>query len=174
MARDVQRTPDGRHIVVDGRRWRATDPDIPERLGAELRSELMAARRAVGVAMRTSDDAAEAAARRRVADAKIALGERGAPWWEPATPATLRTRSVAAARTLLRHRDASSSICPSDAAKVTEFRRWREVLPEVRASLSELIDRGELVITRGAETVASFEGGPVRIRRGPAFPDAPS
>ena len=25
-----ERTPDGRYIVVDGRRWRATDPSLPE------------------------------------------------------------------------------------------------------------------------------------------------
>lgn len=25
-----ERTPDGRYIVVKGRRWRATDPEIPE------------------------------------------------------------------------------------------------------------------------------------------------
>ncbi|MGW5066188.1 hypothetical protein ACWEQJ_08710 [Streptomyces cyaneofuscatus] len=25
-----ERTPDGRYIVVRGRRWRATDPEIPE------------------------------------------------------------------------------------------------------------------------------------------------
>ena len=29
-------TDDERYIVVDGRRWRATDPGIPERLKAEL------------------------------------------------------------------------------------------------------------------------------------------
>ena len=27
---DVERTDDGRWIVLGGRRWRATDPDIPE------------------------------------------------------------------------------------------------------------------------------------------------
>ena len=66
---EPERTPDGRYIVVDGRRWRATDPSIPEALAAELRSELMAARRAVG--------AREPDARARVQDAKVALGERG-------------------------------------------------------------------------------------------------
>ena len=43
----VERTEDGRYVVVDGRRWRASDPAIPERLRAELVAELMRARRLV-------------------------------------------------------------------------------------------------------------------------------
>ena len=42
----------------------------------------MAARRAVGAALRASDAGAERAARDRVQRAKTALGERGTPWWE--------------------------------------------------------------------------------------------
>jgi hypothetical protein len=77
-----QRTPDGRYIVVDGRRWRASDPGLPEERRAELVHELMDARRAVGAAKRAGDPAAERAARDRVHAAKVALGERGTPWWE--------------------------------------------------------------------------------------------
>ncbi|WP_258934323.1 hypothetical protein [Nesterenkonia pannonica] len=44
---EPERTEDGRHIVVDGRRWRASDPSIPEKLRSELVKELMAARRLV-------------------------------------------------------------------------------------------------------------------------------
>jgi uncharacterized protein len=77
-----ERTPDGRYIIVDGRRWRATDPSIPEERRQELVRELMAARRAVGVAKRAGDDAALGAARARVHAAKVALGERGPKWWE--------------------------------------------------------------------------------------------
>ncbi|MFG2310513.1 hypothetical protein ACGFS9_17840 [Streptomyces sp. NPDC048566] len=76
------RTPDGRFVIVDGRRWRATDPDIPEEAAARLRSHLMAARRAVGAARRAADPEAERAARARVHQAKVALGERGTLWWE--------------------------------------------------------------------------------------------
>lgn len=76
-----ERTPDGRYIVVDGRRWRTSDPGLaPERRDALVR-ELMAARRAVGTAKRAGDVAAERAARDRVHAAKVALGERGTPWW---------------------------------------------------------------------------------------------
>jgi uncharacterized protein len=78
----VERTPDGRYVVIDGRRWRATDPLIPEEVAAVLRRELMSARRAVGAALRAGDEVAERAARDRVQAAKTALGERGTPWWE--------------------------------------------------------------------------------------------
>ncbi|MFE3583593.1 hypothetical protein [Streptomyces vinaceus] len=40
-------TPDGHHVVIGGRRWRATDPAVPEDASARLRAHLMAARRAV-------------------------------------------------------------------------------------------------------------------------------
>ena len=79
----TERTPDGRYIVVDGRRWRASDPRLPEQRRQELVDELMAARRAVGAAKRAGDEEAERAARDRVHAAKVALGERGRPWWEP-------------------------------------------------------------------------------------------
>jgi hypothetical protein len=77
-----QHTPDGRYVVINGRRWRASDPDIPEETAAELRRGLMAARRAVGAALRQDDGASERAARARVQRFKVALGERGTPWWE--------------------------------------------------------------------------------------------
>lgn len=75
-------TPDGHHVVIDGRRWRATDPLIPEAVATQLRHQLMDARRAVGAALRAKDKDAEAAARQNVQRAKVALGERGTPWWE--------------------------------------------------------------------------------------------
>ena len=77
-----ENTPDGHHVIIDGRRWRATDPNLPEERRRELVSELMSARRAVGAAKRSGDEAAERAARERVQAAKVGLGERGTPWWE--------------------------------------------------------------------------------------------
>jgi hypothetical protein len=79
---DVERTADGRHVVIGGRRWRATDPEVPTDVAAVVRRELMSARRAVGAALRSGDSEAERAARARVSRAKTALGERGTPWWE--------------------------------------------------------------------------------------------
>lgn len=78
----MERTEDGHFVVIHGRRWRATDPDVPDDVAAELRRSLMAARRAVGAALRAHDEDAERAARAGVHRAKTALGERGTPWWE--------------------------------------------------------------------------------------------
>lgn len=74
--REVEHTDDGRYIVVDGRRWRATDPLIPDERRSALQSVLMAWRREV----RRTDGSR--AARDGVQAAKVALGERGTPWWE--------------------------------------------------------------------------------------------
>ena len=76
----METTDDGRYVVIKGRRWRATDPAIPEDVAAELRKVLMAARRDVGTSLRTGEDPKPA--RARVQAAKVALGERGTPWWE--------------------------------------------------------------------------------------------
>jgi hypothetical protein len=76
---EVERTPDGRYVVVDGRRWRATDPAIPDDRRAELQRVLMAWRREVRRAKGTAE---ERTARDGVQAAKVALGERGTPWWE--------------------------------------------------------------------------------------------
>jgi uncharacterized protein len=80
---EPERTPDGRYVIIDGKRWRASDPRLPEERRLELVSELMAARRDVGAAKRQGDADAERKARDRVHAAKVALGERGKPWWEP-------------------------------------------------------------------------------------------
>ncbi|MFJ4471664.1 hypothetical protein ACIP2X_29865 [Streptomyces sp. NPDC089424] len=80
--RSRETTPDGHHVVIGGRRWRATDPSVPEETAARLRHHLMAARRAVRAALAAGDAEAERAARARVDGAKVALGERGTPWWE--------------------------------------------------------------------------------------------
>ena len=77
---EPQRTEDGHFVIISGRRWRATDPSLPEDVAARLRRALMAARRDVGAALRAGQDPAPA--RVRVQAAKVALGERGVPWWE--------------------------------------------------------------------------------------------
>jgi uncharacterized protein len=75
-------TADGRYIVVDGRRWRTSDPGLSERRRKTLVAELMSARRAVAAGQRSNDEDAIRSARSRVNGAKVALGERGTPWWE--------------------------------------------------------------------------------------------
>lgn len=86
------------HRPIRGRRWRVSDPRIPGPLRQQLVDELMAARRAVRDA---GDDRERQRARDRVHDAKVALGERGLPWWsdEP-DPSQVADRVVRTARVL--------------------------------------------------------------------------
>ncbi len=157
---DTERTPDGRYVVVDGRRWRATDPGIPERLRTELVAELMAARRAV----RSEGDAA----RHRVQDAKVALGERGEPWWEEGTPEGRAERAAAAYRTLLRHRPEGTT-CPSEAARIVGGDSWRSRSAEVRDLAWDLADAGVVRVLQKGEAVERGAKGPIRVGRGPRF-----
>lgn len=160
----VERTDDGRYVVIDGRRWRASDPRIPDQLRQELVDELMSARRAV----RTRDPDAVARARARVQDAKVALGERGHPWWEEPTSDSVTARAFATMRALLRKRD-GRSICPSDVARVIGGESWRDQMPQVRAVAGDLVERGEIAVTQKGEEVPVDAPGPIRLNRGPRF-----
>ena len=73
-------TEDRHHVVINGRRWRATDPSIPEERRAELVRILMSWRNEV---RGTKGTGKEQTARAGVQAVKVALGERGSPpWWE--------------------------------------------------------------------------------------------
>lgn len=158
--------PDAHHIVVDGRRWRATDPAIPETLKAELVAELMAARRAVK--QFRDDKDALTLVRARVQDAKVALGERGAPWWDRLNEADRRIRLAASMRTLLRCRDPDKTICPSDAARVAGGAEWRELMETARDVAAELARQGVLEVQQKGQPVDIEQArGPVRLARGP-------
>ncbi|WP_210651034.1 hypothetical protein [Nocardioides sp. SYSU D00065] len=75
----AEATDEEKWLVVDGRRWRRTDPAIPAAELARLKSHLGRGRSGVRSA---ADDAALAATRHRTQLAKVGLGERGTPWWE--------------------------------------------------------------------------------------------
>lgn len=153
----VERTADGRYIVVNGRRWRATDPAIPDTLRAELVSALMTGRRLV----RSKDPVA----REMVHDAKIALGERGDPWWEP-TPEGTRARLAATVRTLLRARG-EGSICPSEPARVVGAEGWRDLMDTARDVLFEQRAAGVVQIRqRGVTVTEDRPRGPIRAVAG--------
>ncbi|GIM94218.1 DUF3253 domain-containing protein [Paractinoplanes toevensis] len=155
------RTADGRYLVVSGRRWRATDPAVPEALRQELVNELMAARRLV----RSDPESA----RPRVQDAKVALGERGDPWWEP-TPGGRRVRLAAAMRALLRHRQPDATICPSDAARVAGGESWRDLMDVAREVAAELSREGIIAVRQhGVDVDLAAVVGPVRLARGPGW-----
>ncbi|WP_417365657.1 DUF3253 domain-containing protein [Glutamicibacter arilaitensis] len=155
----AQTTPDGRYLVINGRRWRASNPSIPPKLRQELVDELMSARRAV------KDGQADA--RKRVNNAKVALGERGQPWWEEPVPDLMRERIRAAILSLLSHR-AGKSICPSDVARIVggPEDRWRKHMGEVRRIIAEMAAEGEIVATqKGTPVQADRARGPIRIIR---------
>jgi hypothetical protein len=82
MTREVERTDDGRYVVVDGRRWRTADPSLPDDVREQLLHHLGVGRSEVRAAKKAGDDAAVAAARATVQLAKTGLGERGTAWWE--------------------------------------------------------------------------------------------
>lgn len=161
---EVERTPDGRFLVVGGRRWRASDPGIPDALRQELVDELMSARRAV----RTEPETA----RPRVHDAKVALGERGRAWWEEPSEEDLVERITATIRALLRKRD-GKSICPSDAARVVNGDAWRDRMTDVRRVAGEMAARGVLVVTQKGKEVGVDVSGPIRLNRGAEFDAGP-
>ncbi|MGT2427091.1 biopolymer transporter Tol [Amnibacterium kyonggiense] len=88
---------DDHWFLVGGRRWRRTDPALPEDVVAALRSHLGSARATVGAASRRGDAAAVADARRRVGIAKHGLGERGPKWWDEPVPARVQRAGEALA-----------------------------------------------------------------------------
>lgn len=157
---------DARWITVDGRRWRATDPKIPPALRRELVDELMAARRAVARARRAGDDAAERTARDRVHRAKVALGERGEPWWAEPSASGRDGRLRAAVLALAGHRAPDRTICPSDAARAVGGDGWRSWVVRAREVARDLARAGEVdVLQRGERLDPDAPwNGPIRIR----------
>jgi len=94
------------HRIIKGRRWRVSDPCLDDELRQLLVNALMDARRTVKQALSEdgnddqSSEASLAAARRRVADAKVALGERGPKWWEAMSVDEVGERVECALRSL--------------------------------------------------------------------------
>ncbi|MCW2921636.1 MAG: hypothetical protein JWL76_1510 [Thermoleophilia bacterium] len=162
------------HKEIGGRRWRISDPQLADATRQRLVNELMDARRAVAAANRAADDDARSAARRRVQDAKVALGERGPRWWEPLTDEQLEPRASSAIAALLRTRDPDATICPTDAARVVDAAHWRSRLDLVRAVAAQLHDDGVVEIRQGGAVVRDPRQvrGPMRIGRGSRFDEA--
>ena len=95
---DAQPTDTERWLIVNGRRWRRTDPSLPDDLATALRSRLGSARATIAAAAsRRGDAAAVSAARRRVGLAKHGLGERGPKWWEEPVESRLQRARAALA-----------------------------------------------------------------------------
>jgi len=75
-------------------------------------------------------------------------------------------RLTAAIRDLLAARAATSTICPSDAARAVGGDDWRDLMEPARQAARRLVDAGEVEITqRGAVVDPATARGPIRIRR---------
>ncbi|MFG6402835.1 MULTISPECIES: DUF3253 domain-containing protein [unclassified Microbacterium] len=74
-----------------------------------------------------------------------------------------------AIRSLLAQRAATSTICPSDAARAVGGERWRDHMDAARAAADRLVSAGEVDITQGGKVVdRATVRGPIRIRTRPA------
>jgi|GEM_PF-480483 len=155
---------DERFFVMKGRRWRRTDPDIPEDLNQQLTKELMSARRAVKAAKASGVETDLRAARARVQDAKVALGERGQPWWEEPSYPELGKRLGATIRCLLRRRGDGKTICPSEAARVVGGAEWRPLMARTREVAWQLERDGVLIVTQRGDRVERSARGPIRLQ----------
>lgn len=108
------------HSVIKGRRWRRTDPALNEHVRQSLVDELMDARRAVKAALACDDEEELRAARSRVDDAKVGLGERGPKWWVEMTDNDVGVRTRAARRALNSTR--SDSLSHEAVARMLDLR----------------------------------------------------
>jgi len=67
---------------------------------------------------------------------------------------------------LLAARAATSTICPSDAARAVGGDTWRDLMEPARRAARRLVDAGQVSITQGGTVVdPSTAKGPIRIRR---------
>jgi hypothetical protein len=67
---------------------------------------------------------------------------------------------------LLDSRAATSTICPSDAARAVGDDDWRGLMDASRSAAARLVARGEVEITQHGEPVdLATARGPIRIRR---------
>ncbi|MBK4347698.1 DUF2256 and DUF3253 domain-containing protein [Lacisediminihabitans changchengi] len=69
---------------------------------------------------------------------------------------------------LLDQRAATSTICPSDAARAVSPDDWRDLMEPARRAARRLVASGDVVITQhGSPVDPSTARGPIRIRRIP-------
>jgi Protein of unknown function (DUF3253) len=67
---------------------------------------------------------------------------------------------------LLAARAASSTICPSDAARAVGDENWRDLMEPARRAARRLVEAGEVQITQGGSVVdPATAKGPIRIRK---------
>ena len=76
------------------------------------------------------------------------------------------TELEAAILKLLAARAATSTICPSDAARAVGGEHWRGLMEPVRQAARRLVDAGDVEVTQGGSVVdPGTAKGPIRIRK---------
>ena len=179
---DEMTTPDGRYLIVRGRLWRKTNPNLSETDRETLVDELMKARRSVAKAMRGGNERAERAARRVVHRTKVALGERGPVWWTDGAPDFNRrlvrnspyrewyetAKEWESTILAMLEERAPATICPSEVARRVEPKAWRSHMDAVRDAARRLARQGAVVISQRGRTLDPVEPprGPIRIGLG--------
>lgn len=67
---------------------------------------------------------------------------------------------------LLAARAATSTICPSDAARAVGGDTWRGLMEPAREAARRLVEAGEVEVTQGGSVVDPLTArGPIRIRK---------
>lgn len=67
---------------------------------------------------------------------------------------------------LLAQRSPTSTICPSDAARLVGGEEWRDLMDDTRAAAGRLVRDDKVDITQGGAVVdMATARGPIRIRR---------
>ena len=88
------------------------------------------------------------------------------PEKEPTPGVNVDQQLEAAILELLAARAATSTICPSDAARAVGDENWRDLMEPARRAARRLVDAGEVQITQGGSVVdPSTAKGPIRIRK---------
>ncbi|MFH9013531.1 DUF3253 domain-containing protein [Streptomyces sp. NPDC017943] len=92
------------------------------------------------------------------------------------TDRQLEKRLERAIMALLEQRAATSSICPSDAARAAydgDDDGWRALMDPARRAAWRLVAAGEVEVTQAGRPVSEEARGPLRIRRAtPRRPDS--
>lgn len=84
----------------------------------------------------------------------------------PAAAVSIEQQLEAAILELLAARAATSTICPSEAARAVGGGTWRDLMEPARRAARRLVDAGEVQITQGGSVVdPSTAKGPIRIRK---------
>jgi hypothetical protein len=102
--------------------------------------------------------------RRTAPNPDPAPGKLPAPEREPQN--AVDQQLEAAILELLAARAATSTICPSEAARAVGGGTWRDLMEPARGAARRLVDAGEVEVTQGGSVVdPATARGPIRIRK---------